>query len=228
MMASVTYAPHFNREGLARMSANPILLIHGIDDTEALFSRMRPYLESHGRATHCPNLTPNNGASGLEDLAFQVLSYVNSNFDQETAIDVVGFSMGGLVARYYLQRLNGVDRVRRLVTISSPHRGTQTALLRRNKGARQMRRGSDFLRDLNRDVHTLDRLAFTTIWTPFDLMIFPANSSVLPAGRAIRVNVAAHPLMVRDRHVLRLVLDALSCEYPMPLSPTHAASPLST
>ena len=79
-----------------------------------------------------------------------------------------------------------------------------------------MRRRSDFLRDLNHDVHTLNRLAFTTIWTPFDLMILPANSSVLPVGRAISVNVAAHPLMLRNRRVLSLVLDALSCDYPVP------------
>lgn len=196
------------------MRTNPVLLIHGIDDTEVLFCRMRPFLERHGRVTHCLNLTPNNGVSGLENLALQVRSYVDSNFGRETAIDVVGFSMGGLVARYYLQRLSGVNRVHRFVTISSPHRGTRTAFLRRNEGARQMRPGSPFLRDLNRDLHTLDEVAFTSIWTPFDLMIFPANSSVLPAGRAIRVNVAAHPLMVRDRRVLRLVFDALSCEFP--------------
>jgi triacylglycerol lipase len=202
-----------------RVSANPVLLIHGIDDTEVLFARMRPYLERHGRAAHCVNLTPNDGASGLEELACQVLSYANTNFDQETAIDLVGFSMGGLVARYYVQRLGGVDRVRRLVTISSPHRGTQTAFLRRNnKGVRQMRPGSCFLSDLNRDVHTLDRVAFTSIWTPFDLMILPANSSVLPVGRTIRVNVAAHPLMARDRRVLRVVLDALSCDESTALS----------
>ena len=54
------------------MTANPIVLIHGIDDTEAVFSRMRPYLERRGRATYSLNLTPNNGASGMEDLAYQV------------------------------------------------------------------------------------------------------------------------------------------------------------
>jgi triacylglycerol lipase len=189
---------------------NRVLLIHGIDDTEALFQTMRPFLESHGRAVYCLNLTPNNGAAGLEVLARQIAAYVETTFENKEMFDLVAFSMGGIVARYYVQRLGGLQRVRRLVTISSPHNGTRVAFLRWNDGARQMRPGSAFLCDLNRDAHVLDRIGFTSIWTPFDLMIVPASSSVLPAGRTIRVNVGAHALMVRNRRVLKLVADALS------------------
>jgi len=73
-----------------------------------------------------------------------------------------------------------------------------------------MRPGSSFLRDLNRDVEMLDRISFTSVWTPFDLMIVPAASSRLPAGRSISVRTLAHPLLVRDRQVLRLVLGILA------------------
>jgi triacylglycerol lipase len=171
---------------------------------------MRPDLERQGRTVHCLNLVPNNGDAGLDGLARQIVHYVESGFKGEEGIDMVGFSMGGLVARYYIQRLGGIERVKRFITISSPHNGTWDAFLRQNEGARQMRPGSPFLRDLNRDVEVLDRIDFTSIWTPFDLMILPAHSSVLPVGRAIRVNVAAHPLMMRNSRVLKLVRDALS------------------
>ena len=73
-----------------------------------------------------------------------------------------------------------------------------------------MRPGSVFLRDLNRDRAQLDRIGFTSIWTPFDLMIVPASSSILPVGRSIRVNVPAHAWMVSDPRVLRLVSGALT------------------
>lgn len=46
--------------------------------------------------------------------------------------------------------------------------------------------------------------------TDFDLMIVPARSSVLPIGRSIHVGALAHPLMVNDRRVLRLVENILS------------------
>jgi hypothetical protein len=41
-------------------------------------------------------------------------------------------------------------------------------------------------------------------------MILPASSSVLPVGRSIRVGTLAHPLMVTDRRVLRLVREILA------------------
>jgi len=37
---------------------------------------------------------------------------------------VVGHSAGGLIGRYYVQRLDGAHRVRHLVTLGTPHRGT--------------------------------------------------------------------------------------------------------
>lgn len=41
-------------------------------------------------------------------------------------------------------------------------------------------------------------------------MILPANTSVIPEARPVRVNVPAHWLMVRDRRVLRLVEQELA------------------
>lgn len=41
---------------------------------------------------------------------------------------LVGHSMGGLVARYFLEHLGGADITRRLITIGTPHRGAPKAL----------------------------------------------------------------------------------------------------
>ena len=113
------------------------------------------------------------------------------------------------MARYYVQHLGGLKRVQRLITISTPHRGSWMAYLRGNAGARQMRPGSYFLRKSNRETEALQRVAFTSIWTPLDLMILPANSAVIPEARSIPVLVIAHPLMMSDWRVLRLVQAAL-------------------
>jgi triacylglycerol lipase len=192
------------------MARHPVLLVHGIDDTAALFRSMKPFLEDGGLSVHSLNLVPNNGKVGLKELAKQLDQHARANFTPDQAIDIVGFSMGGLVSRYYIQRLDGIQRVRKFVTIATPHRGTWTGFLRANPGARDMRPGSAFLRDLNRDVEMLDGISCTSIWTPLNLMIVPANSSRLPAGRSISVRTPAHPLMVRDPQVLRLVFEILS------------------
>lgn len=170
---------------------------------------MRSYLEETGREVHAIDLIPNTGADGLDQLALQIERYVAGRFEPELSFDLVGFSMGGIVARYYVQRLGGARRVRRFVTISSPHRGTFIAFGGWSEGARQMRPGSAFLNDLERDREVLNGLRFTSIWTPFDLMIVPATSSLVPGARCLRVRVAIHRLMVSDRRVLRLVGEIL-------------------
>jgi triacylglycerol lipase len=137
---------------------NPVLLIHGIDDTDRLFRYMIPWLQSKGLQVHSLNLIPNNGDAGIDELARQLAAYVGAAVPPGQFVDLVGFSMGGLIARYYLQRLGGLERVQRFIAISSPHSGTWTAFLRGNPAARQMRPGSDFLKDLNRDAAILNRI----------------------------------------------------------------------
>jgi triacylglycerol lipase len=142
-------------------------------------------------------------------LAHQAQDYIHRAFPAHQPIDLIGFSMGGLVARYYVQRLGGLSRVHRLITISTPHCGTWTAYLLRRKGVRQMRPGSTFLRDLESDSDTLNRLQFTSIWTPTDLMILPARSSVLPEAKMVRHVVSHHARMAGNERVMQSVERAL-------------------
>lgn len=128
---------------------NPVVLIHGIDDTGLLFDRLGRSLRDQGWDVHTFNLVPNNGQVGLDKLAEQIAGYVEKTFDREQMIDLVGFSMGGLVARYYVQRLATPRRAQRLITISTPHLGTWAAFLRWNTGARQMRKNRNGLQRSN-------------------------------------------------------------------------------
>jgi triacylglycerol lipase len=196
-------------------SRNPVLLIHGLDDTVSVFTWMIAYLRDRGWTDiHAINLSPNNGDAGLETLAEQVHAYVESHIAYAEAIDLVGFSMGGLVSRYYVQRLQQ-RRVENFVTLASPHQGTWTGYLRQNPGACQMRPGSAFLNDLNRTAYELQQVTFTSFWTPYDLMIVPANSSQLGVGTMVQLPVLAHPLMVIDDLALEAVAATLE-KAPIP------------
>jgi triacylglycerol lipase len=189
----------------------PVLLIHGIDDTADVFDCLAAYLRDRTWTDiHTLNLWPNNGDRGLDELALQVQTYVDQHLADADAIDLIGFSMGGIVSRYYVQQLEGWQRVRRFVTIASPHNGTWTGYLRQNSGAAQMRPGSSFLQQLNATVQDLERVDFTSLWTPYDLMIVPANSSQLPVGRMMQVPVLAHPLMLTDGKALAAIAQILA------------------
>ncbi|MEO1094124.1 MAG: triacylglycerol lipase [Cyanobacteria bacterium J06638_28] len=188
----------------------PLLLVHGIGDTGSVFNTLIAYLRDRGWFDiHTIDLTPNNGDIGLDRLAQQVRTYVDTHFADAEAIDLIGFSMGGMVSRYYIQRLAGAQRVNHFITLSSPHNGTWTGYVRQNPGVRQMRPGSDFLKDLNDTVHELQQVQFTSLWTPYDLMIVPAKSSQLSVGDMAQLPVLAHPWMLTDQRVLAAIATTL-------------------
>lgn len=191
------------------MSPNPVLLIHGIFRRQRVFKRMAAYLGDRGWEVHRFNLIPNDGRLGLDKLAVQIADYVDSNFEPRQKIDLVGLSMGGLVSRYYVQRLGGIERVERFITISSPHWGTNLAYGLPLPGCVQMRPNSMFLQDLNRDVEMLKQISFTSIWTPYDFIIVPACSSQLGVGKEIKLPVFAHAMMVRDKRSIEAVAKQL-------------------
>lgn len=189
---------------------NPVLLIHGIKDDARKMEPLARHLRSQGWEAKTMSFRPSWGQKGLDVLAGQVAQFIGENYAPGKKIDLVAFSMGGLVTRYYLQRLGGLERVQRYITLSTPHRGTLVAYLVPNAGCRQMRPGSAFLRDLESDAGRLAELDFTSFWTPLDAIIVPARSSIMPQARNERLVIALHPLMVWQPSVQRAVAGALS------------------
>lgn len=194
----------------ARTDRNPVLLVHGLTDTSRKMRKIASHLRGLGWEVYTIDLIPNNGDAKLEVLAAQIADLIDRTFAPDRPIDIIGFSMGGLVSRYYLQRMGGLDRVQRFFSISTPHRGTIAAYFSLRPGCIQMRPDSDFIVDLSRDVDRLNRLQFTSIWTPFDLIILPPTSSQLGIGTEIGLPIFAHPLMVFDRRCLEAIVAALS------------------
>jgi triacylglycerol lipase len=196
---------------------NPVLLVHGLMDTSHKMRKIAAHLRGLGWQVADIDLTANNGDTRLEILAQQVATKIEQTFAPNQPIDLLGFSMGGLVTRYYIQRLGGIDRVQRFVTISTPHRGTIAANFSTRRGCIQMRPDHDFIQALNRDVDRLKALNFTSLWTPFDLIILPPSSSQLGIGTEQKIPVLTHPLMVADRRVLEAIATALAQPVKSPI-----------
>ncbi|MBN2362422.1 MAG: alpha/beta fold hydrolase [Deltaproteobacteria bacterium] len=189
--------------------ARHAVLVHGIFDTGRIFATLARDLESRGFVCHAPTLRPRGGLQPLESWARQLAAVVELEVPASEKFHLIGFSMGGMVCRYFVQRLGGGARLGRLVTISTPHHGSRAAWLLATPGSRQLRPGSDFVRDLNRDVAVLAAYGFTSLWTRFDLMVVPARSSVIAPARCREFPVPLHALMVWDRRVIAAVADAL-------------------
>jgi pimeloyl-ACP methyl ester carboxylesterase len=117
----------------------PMLPVHGFLATRRVVGSLASRLRRLG---YCPH-----GVDRVEQLARE---------HRWERIDLVGHSEGGLIGRYYIQKLDGARRVRHLVTLGTLHRGTRWAysghLVRHVlPSLRQMAPGSPLLRDLAND-----------------------------------------------------------------------------
>lgn len=208
MVSSASNQPSTDPKTLST-GRNPVVLVHGMWDTCSVFGKMTTNLQKWGWTVYSLDLIPCNGDASLEELAQQLQTFVAANLPADRPFDLVGFSMGGIVSRYYLQRLGGLARVQRFITIASPHQGTLIAYGSLRPGSIQMRPNSVFLNGLNEQLQQLANLNFTSIWTPFDAMIVPAHSSVLPIAQNVSIPVLVHAWMVSDDRVISAVCQAL-------------------
>lgn len=186
----------------------PVILVHGIHSSSRDLTRLARHLEREGREVFLIDFTHSDGRIALDELAQELARFIEARVPAGP-FDLVGFSMGGLISRYYVQRLAGAGRVAHFVTLAAPHQGTALAGLNRLPGVLQMRRGSEFLRELERDREALAQIKFTSFYTPLDLMILPARSSELPQARNVRIWALVHPSLILEKRCLRAISAAL-------------------
>lgn len=187
------------------LSTLPTILVPGFGDGAACMREMERYLHRTVGYTLTISPQPSDGSLGIDELANILAVQIEETLAPNQSFNLVGFSMGGLICRYYLQSLVPRERVERLLTIASPHQGTWSAYLFNSPACIQMRPGSQFLQRLNCDLTALQTLAFSSLWSPFDLTILPAMSSWLPVGEIVTIASPFHRTMVLDPQVLRAV-----------------------
>lgn len=188
-----------------------MFLVHGFWDKYRLFHKMARHLRSKGHHVFYElNLLPNTGKYGIEHLALQLQKFIDLHAKPDQKIHIVAFSMGGIVARYYIQKLSTASNVNKLITIATPHFGTHAAKIFNYKACVEMRPNSLFLRELNSDLAKLSSIEITSIWAKYDSTILPNTSSKLPIGNEIVLPFGIHPFLPRYRSVILEIEKALN------------------
>jgi triacylglycerol lipase len=156
----------------------PIVLIHGIVDNRTIFTLLRRGLRRRGFAC-IRSFSYGPHTNDLRVAAERFGAYVEEVVEEtgSDTVQVVGHSLGGLIARYYVQRLGGDARVPTLVTMGTPHQGTLAAHLLPNRLVRQLRPDSDVILELAEPTACSTRfLAFSS---DVDHLIVPARNARL-------------------------------------------------
>jgi len=132
---------------------------------------------------------------------------------EATHVHLIGHSLGGLVARYYIQKLGGHEKVHTCITLGTPHRGTHAAWVGRGKTARQLRPGSLLLRQLARSSRAMP-VRFISFYSNLDSLVLPASNAKItePALRARNVLVkdVGHLSLLISRPIIRAIAETLA------------------
>ncbi len=223
-------------EPAAQEIPGPVLLVPGYGGgTDALQPLANRLIEAGRDATVVA--LPGNGTGDLRESAEALDLEVTAALARTGAdsVDVVGYSAGGLVARLWVAD-GGADVARRVLTLGSPHHGTQLADLaadvapqRCPVGCQQMATGSDLLAQLNADDETPVGPTWVSIWTTQDETITPPDSSRLDGAVNLPVqSVCAdarinHGQLPRAALVQEMVVVELAAGDPVELGAADCA-----
>jgi pimeloyl-ACP methyl ester carboxylesterase len=213
-------APHAQAALVAPDAARPpVLLIHGYLATRGSLHLLERHLADRGHIVISYPLGFPVNLGDIRDSAGLIARKVESIVAQTgvTEIDVVGHSLGGLVGLYYLKRLGGRHRIRRLIMLGSPTQGTWSALLGLvtaplGRASLQLLPGSPFLRELG-EMPLPKGADVVSIGAIRDWMA-PLSTTVLDGVRHIALSTGHSGLLV-DAEVAKVVADLLADEPPV-------------
>ena len=210
LLIGASYEAVHEGEGVARGARHPVILLHG-------FAMNRTSWVWLGRRLAHRGIGPLYGTSyfspqSVRRSAEQLARFVERVCARENSerVDIVAHSLGGVVARYYIERLGGDKLIGRLVTIGSPHQGTIIARLGALfPSARETLRGSSFYRELG-PLARRGEIAFTSVWSRADAIIEPPeSSSIAPAGEDCIFEDLGHLSLLLSPRVLDTVASRL-------------------
>lgn len=171
-------------------SGTPILLLHGMADNHSIFALLRRGLMRRG-FSRVFAMNYSVRTTDVRTAAAQLAAEIDEIVEETgyERIHIVAHSLGGIIARYYVTRLDGDERVHTLVTLGSPHHGTVLARLLPTSIARQLRPGSALLTELNQPAVGC-RTRVIAMWSDTDEAILPAENAALRQEGVAVTNVA--------------------------------------
>jgi pimeloyl-ACP methyl ester carboxylesterase len=182
------------------------VFIHGLSADGTSLYAFRKRAAQAGRATYAPHL--GYMLRPIERYAERLAAEL-SLIDGE--LDIVAHSMGGIVLRRALVIEPALcARIRRVVTIASPHRGTGSARFLPTPEARQLVPGCEWLERLPSLRALLPSVPITTIGTDTDAIVYPEATSRVEGATHHALPGLGHTETLVHPRIVQLVMDALT------------------
>tara|TARA_B100000965_G_scaffold391502_1_gene399630 strand:+ start:60 stop:659 length:600 start_codon:yes stop_codon:yes gene_type:complete len=190
----------------------PIILIHGLWNTSDIFSLITAKLDEIGIEYFAPTLEHKYGMKSIVELTNLLNDLIIEKYGYKKELDILGFSMGGIIGRYWINKFNGYKRTRRFLTVGSPHKGTLASQLVPKypfRGISEMKINSHLLRELSKSDYLLNGIECISFFTYWDLMVFPGWKASLNSGEKISLKIYKHKNLIRNPNAVGKIIEKL-------------------
>ncbi len=182
---------------------DPILFIHGFAGDKKQYQSIIKYLRKKGINNFYEFSYDNKyGLASIKVTAKDLSEFIAENV-KEKNINIVAISQGGIIALTYLKYYKNKN-VKKLFTLCSPHKGSSLAKIMNLPGLIDLQPHSKLLRELEIFVKK-SKVDIYSIYTPFDLMVFPGWNARSSYGKNKIIFAPAHPLAFSWPSVKRFI-----------------------
>ncbi|MCF8160390.1 MAG: alpha/beta fold hydrolase [Polaromonas sp.] len=186
----------------------PVLLVHGYICNYRLWDKLARALHEAGHPVLAITLEPL--FTSIDDYAPQIQQAVRQlqQASGATQVALVGHSMGGLVIRAWMRSRGSAD-VAKVITLGTPHQGTQMASWSPTTNAAQMAWHSAWLQALQASETAATRRLMHIALTRHDNIVYPQREQILPDTTVTEFRGIGHLEMCLNAQVIGHVLQKL-------------------
>jgi pimeloyl-ACP methyl ester carboxylesterase len=180
-----------------------VVLVHGFMASAGVWRPMRARIEAETQAkvatfSHAPGASVKTIAKKLARLVDRI--------PRGARVHIVGHSLGGLVARWFVQELGGHARVAQTISLASPFGGTPVAERLRLFVGADLCPSSAVLQRIKKTAHVW-KVPHTSIVASDDRMVGPPENAMFDPGDVVVMRGRGHNTLLYDEEVTRLVVD---------------------
>lgn len=235
----------------SRQHPAPVVLVHGTGENLGYaWAALAPMLANAGYCVFAFNYGMNElslgrqgGLTDIHSSALTMNEFIENvrRVTKSRQVDLVGHSQGGVLANYYLKRMGGASKVRRVVGLAPSNHGAgldglvalgrtlnllgltqKTLTAARVPSVAQQQLGSPFMNALFADGDTVPGPMYITISTKSDRVLTPYTAAFLRGPNATNVVIqdqcpadrVGHLQVLFDRPALQNVVNALGPNNP--------------
>ena len=198
----------FKSKPTVQRGETPILLLHGLFVNQSCWFWFKRQLRQQGfKNIVTISLSGWHNEETLTELLSKRIDELRLQLGVNK-VHLIGHSMGGMIARNYVQLRGGESKVDQLICLGSPHHGSKLATFALSPLGKLLIPGSDFLQKLN-SAPIPEKVQLTNIYTNKDNMVLPNSSNHLPWGTAVELDRMGHTSLIYRKKPIAATITAL-------------------